>query len=74
MRVPKIAESAANSTSLAVPASIVVLVLVLGATIYLWRARYIRRATAYILMLVLIITLALLGLWMYSHPTQNIGP
>lgn len=49
---------AASSASLTAPAIIVVLVLLLGATIYLWRARYIRRRTAYTTMLVLVLVWA----------------
>lgn len=32
------------------PAIVVILVILLGATVYLWRARYIRSRTAYVLM------------------------
>ena len=74
MKGPRVSESAASSASLAVPALIVILVLVLGATIYLWRARYIRRGSAYVTMLVLVIALAGLGLWMYWYPMQDLGP
>jgi hypothetical protein len=42
----------------------------LGATIYLWRARYIRSRTAYVMMLVLVLVLVGLGAWMYAHPTR----
>lgn len=73
MKVPKAAEGVANSAALAGPAIIVVLVLVLGATIYLWRARYIRRRNAYLTMGVLVVALAVLGFWMYSNPMQGIG-
>ena len=59
---------AANSSSLAIPAVIMVLVLILGATIYLWRARYIRRRTAYILVPVLSAAIVILGVWTYLHP------
>lgn len=48
--------------------------LVLGATIYLWRARYIRRRTAYITMLVLVLALGGLAAWMYLYPMQDLGP
>jgi NADH:ubiquinone oxidoreductase subunit 2 (subunit N) len=68
MKVPKAAEGVPSSAALAYPAIIVVLVLVLGATIYLWRARYIRRRTAYLAMLVLVVALAVVGVWMYSNP------
>jgi hypothetical protein len=73
MRVPKAAEGVANSAALAAPAIIVILVLILGATIYLWRARYIRRRNAYLTMGVLVVALAVLGFWMYSNPMQGIG-
>jgi hypothetical protein len=48
---------------------VVVLVLLLGATIFLWRARYMRRKTAYGTMAVLAIALICLGAYMYFHPT-----
>jgi hypothetical protein len=73
MKVPKAAEGVANSAALAGPAIIVVLVLVLGATIYLWRARYIRRRTAYLTMSFLVVLLAGLGFWIYSNPMQGLG-
>ena len=73
MKVPRTAEAGANSASLAVPAVVVILVLVLGATIYLWRAGYIRRRTAYVTMLVLAAALGLFALWMYSYPMQDLG-
>jgi len=40
----------------------------LGATIYLWRARYIRTRTAYLTMAVLAVALVCLGAWMYLYP------
>lgn len=74
MKGPRVADSAGSSAGLAIPAIVVLLVLVLGATIYLWRARYIRRRTAYVTMLVLVIVLAGLALWMYWYPMQDFGP
>jgi hypothetical protein len=58
----------AGTGGLASPALIVVLVLLLGATIYLWRARYMRRRTAYFTMAILVIALVGLGAWMYLNP------
>ncbi len=66
-------DAGATSASLASPAIVVVLVLLLGATIYLWRARYIRRNTAYVTMAVLVIALAGLVFWQYSHPMKDFG-
>lgn len=66
--------AAASSASLMAPAIIVVLVLLLGATIYLWRARYIHRRTAYVTMLILVVALAALAAWMYLYPMQDFGP
>jgi hypothetical protein len=69
MRAPP-AESGSSvgsaTASLSAPAVVVVLVLLLGATIYLWRARYMRRRTAYVTMGVLAVALILFGLSMYS--------
>jgi hypothetical protein len=66
--------SAAGSASLASPAIVVVLVLLIGATLYLWRARYIRRRTAFMWIAVYIIVLAALAGWMYLHPMSDLGP
>lgn len=63
----------ASSGSLATPAIVVLLVLILGATIYLWRARYIRRRTAYVLMVVIVLALAGVATWMYTNPMQDLG-
>lgn len=70
MKVPKGVggTEAATSGSLAAPAVIVVLVLILGATIFLWRARYIRRRTAYVLVPILSAAIVILGVWTYLHP------
>jgi uncharacterized membrane protein len=68
IKSPTAAASAGNSASLATPAIVVTLVLLLGATIYLWRARYIRTRTAYLTMAVLAVALVCLGAWMYLYP------
>jgi hypothetical protein len=70
MKVPKTVGTSGGvaSNSLAAPAVIVVLVLTLGATIYLWRARYIRRRTAYVLVPILSAAIVILGLWTYLNP------
>jgi hypothetical protein len=71
MRAPRVSGNAANSAGLSTPAIVVALVLLLGATIYLWRARYIRRRTAYVTMAVLVLALVLVGVWMYRNPMQG---
>ena len=48
------------------PGIVVILVLLLGATIYLWRTKYIRRRTAYTLMAIFGISLILFGLLSYT--------
>lgn len=55
-----------GTSSIASPAVIVVLVLLLGATVYLWRSRYMRRKTAYGTIGVLVLLLLLVGLGMYK--------
>lgn len=67
MKVPKGSVEAASSP-LSLPAVVVILVIIIGATIYLWRARYIRRATALTVILLLLLGLAIFGTWMYTHP------
>jgi hypothetical protein len=56
----------ATGPSITSPALIVLLIIVLGATIYLWRQRYIRRKTAYMTMAVLIIAIIGVGYLMYG--------
>lgn len=71
IRTTKAGSDAVGETFLVSPAVVVLLVLLLGATIYLWRARYIRSRTAYMLMAVLVIVLLLFGLWTYLHPLAD---
>ena len=52
--------------SLASPALVVILVLLLGATIYLWRARYLRPSTAYSTMAILVFMLIAVGTLIYT--------
>lgn len=68
MRTSKGPASATDTASLGSPTVVVILVLMLGATIYLWRARYIRRTTAYASMAILVLAIAVIGVWTYSHP------
>lgn len=62
-----------SSVSLASPAVVVILVLLIGATFYLWRARYIRRRTAYITMALLAIGLGAMVFWQYHHPMRDLS-
>jgi uncharacterized membrane protein len=68
MRVPvsSVSGSSIRSADLGSPAFIVFLVLALGATIFLWRARYIRRRTAYITMAVIVVGIIIFGALMYT--------
>jgi hypothetical protein len=68
MKVPAQAAGTSSSAALAIPSVVVLLVLMLGATIYLRQARYIRRRTSYLIMAVLLIALLGLGAFMYRHP------
>jgi len=43
---------------------VVVLVVMLGATIYLWRNRYMRPRTAYVTMSILVVLLVVVGMSM----------
>lgn len=63
MKVP-ISESGGGSmgtAGIASPAVIVFLVLLLGATVFLWRARYMRRRTAYWTIGILVLALIYVG-------------
>jgi hypothetical protein len=65
MRAP-LPGSEGGTASLANPAIVVILVLMVGATMYLWRARYMRTRTAYITIGILVAALALFGTLMYN--------
>jgi len=66
MRLPNQPAAGGASASLASPAVVVILVLLLGATIYLWRAGYLRPSTAYYTMAFLAIVLIAVGVLMYT--------
>jgi hypothetical protein len=53
---------------LGAPAAVVILVLLFGATVYLWRARYIRPLTAYMLMAAYAVAIIAIAIWSYRHP------
>lgn len=66
MRTIPSAGTTSSSSGFASPAIIIILVLILGATIYLWRQRYMRRKTAYVVMGVLTIAIIAAGFVNYS--------
>jgi hypothetical protein len=66
MRLPNQTAAGGASASLASPALVVILVLLLGATIYLWRARYLRPSTAYSTMAILVFMLIAVGTLIYT--------
>ena len=70
MRAPIVTVSGGSlrSADLGTPAIIVFLVLALGATIFLWRARYIRRRSAYVAMAVIVVGLIIFGVLLYTAP------
>ena len=69
MRLPKGSGAAAsNGAALGIPAAVVVLVILLGAIVYLRQAKYIRRQTAYTWTALIVIALGLLCTWIYLHP------
>ena len=55
---------AATSPGISSPMIVVVLVVMLGATIFLWRSHYMRRRTAYVTMSVLVLALVVVGIFM----------
>lgn len=61
--------SSIRSLDMVSPTIVVFLVLLLGATIYLWRARYVRRKTAYVIMAFLGVILIAVGISMYTPHT-----
>jgi hypothetical protein len=66
MRGPPMASGGGGSLSVASPALLVILILMIGATIYLWRKRFIRRKTAYVTLAILVIALILTGISLNS--------
>lgn len=58
----------ADNGSISSPAVVVILVLMIGATIFLWKARYMRRYTAYFIVAVLVLALVVFSAWIYLHP------
>lgn len=69
MKLPKSAgvTGGANGSALGIPAA-VLLVILLGAVIYLRQAKYIRRQTAYTWSAILLLALGGLCGWIYLHP------
>lgn len=66
MRTP----ASSSSVESLVPALVVMLVIILGFTVYLRRARYIRRRSAYITIGILVVAITLLGAFMYFFPLK----
>lgn len=64
--IASVSGSALRSADLGTPAVVVFLVLALGATIFLWRARYIRRRTAYTMMGVIFVALIIFGALLFT--------
>ena len=64
---PSPGSGAVGSESIASPAIIVLLVLLMGGTLYLWRQRYMRRRTAFTTLAVLGILLAIAGYFTYLN-------
>jgi hypothetical protein len=44
------------------------LVILIGATIFLWRNRFMRRRTAHITIAVLLVLLVAMAAWLYTNP------
>lgn len=64
MRKP-IGSEAEASQSFSGATTVVVLVLMLGATLYLWRTGYMRRRTAYSTIAILVIALVAFGVYLH---------
>ena len=64
----KTAELSSSGGLIGSPIAIIVLILLLGATIFLWRARYIHYKTAYVCMALIIGFTAFIAYWTYFHP------
>ena len=62
-----IASQGGESSSLASTVGIIILVLILGSTVYLWRTGYTRPRTAYVMIILLLTALVSLGYWTYSN-------
>ena len=66
MRTLPSAGQGSSAGGFANPAIIILLVLILGATFYLWRQRYMRRKTAFVVMSVLARAIIAIGLLDYT--------
>jgi len=65
MRAPRVGSGGEGSAGFGGPLIIVILVLMLGGTVYLWRKRYMRRKTAYLTLAVLGAALIYSGISLY---------
>jgi O-antigen ligase len=68
MKAPVGLGGTAGSASLAPAGTIVLLVILIGATIFLWRNRFMRRRTAQITIAVLLVLLVATAAWVYTNP------
>lgn len=67
MRAPLASENGQTAAAaLANPAVLVILVLVFGAAVYLFRQRYIEPTTAYITMIIVAIAIVWVAMMMYT--------
>lgn len=66
MRTPIIEQAGTSGSGVTSAAIIVVLVLMIGASIYLWKTGYARPRTAIITTMLLFIALIFVGFWIYK--------
>lgn len=66
MRTPITEQAGGSGSGLTNAAIVVVLVLMIGAVIFLWQAGYMRQRTAVITATLLFVVLALVGFWIYK--------
>jgi uncharacterized protein YqgC (DUF456 family) len=65
MKAPRAIDSE-GSAGLGSPVTLILLILILGAVIYLWRMRYIRRKTFYVVFLIVILLIFADGISIYN--------
>jgi hypothetical protein len=65
MKAPSPVESG-GSAGIGGPTTLILLVLMLGATVYLWRMRYMRRKTFYVVFVLIVLLIIADGTSIYT--------
>jgi uncharacterized protein YqgC (DUF456 family) len=66
MKAPPGATETGASAGMGGPTTLILLILVLGATVYLWRMRYMRRKTFYVVCALVVVLIIADGIAIYN--------